>query len=84
MMQKDNLARKVVEPMITYRLYKSEETVSIVALVNSDESAYTQSQFVSKVFYYYAGIELALIGYRLLQGEHLTFVDLMTLKRLIW
>lgn len=82
-MQKNDLARKAVEPMITYRLYKSEENVSIVALVNGDESAYTQSQFVSNVFYYYAGIELALVGYRLLQGEMLTFVDLMTLKRVV-
>lgn len=70
-------------PHITYRLYKAEGGVVIVPILNEDESIFDATRFVSKIFYTQAGIELALLGYKLLDGEWLTFEDRVKLARLL-
>ena len=70
-------------PHISYRLYKSEERVTIVLILNEDESLFDPSRFVSKPFYTQSGIELASLGYKLLDGEWLMFEERTKLARLL-
>lgn len=71
-------------PRTTYRLYKEGARVTIVALEDAmQEPVYDRRNVVSKVFYTREGAEVALFGYRMLQGETLSLEERMTLVHLL-
>lgn len=59
-------------PTIRYRVYIGTEPPMIVALQEGKPSPYPEQQLVGKAFFERELAELALYGYRLLQGDWLS------------
>lgn len=71
-------------PTTTYRIYIGGEHPTIVALEEGQPLPYPEKQFVGKAFFEKELAELALYGYRLLQGDWLSIEERFHLaKRLM-
>jgi hypothetical protein len=71
-------------PTTTYRIYVGGQHPTIVALEAGQPVPYPEEQLVGKAFFEYGLAELALYGYRLLQGEWLSMEERFDLaKRLM-
>ncbi|HLI90654.1 MAG TPA: hypothetical protein VKV37_18335 [Ktedonobacteraceae bacterium] len=71
-------------PTTTYRIYIGGQHPTIVALEAGQPVPYPEEQLVGKAFFEYRLAELALYGYRLLQGEWLSTEERVDLaKRLM-
>jgi hypothetical protein len=71
-------------PATTYRIYVGGKRPTIIALEAGQQVPYPEQQLVGKAFFERELAELALYGYRLLQGDWLSVEERFSLaKRLM-